>query len=254
MPMMVQAKSGVRPKSPTGDKPAKKPAPKRAPKSVREVDDRLRRLGPYPLAEGPYDDLDYDALTRRRLDWTAQRRYLLALRHELGKKTDNDAIQAKATVEVAVDDPESKRKARKNLTRVKQSEAWRYRQLTPMQRQAEGEMILTWRTMTVGLGTASAKYGSFAPGHGGGEHELSVALKAAWANWLKLAKSSHISFSVVLDCLVEPKTLTDIEKERRLDAGQALAIYQQGLDLWCTLRGWVRQRAQHLDNLTDTRS
>jgi len=68
--MMVQAESGVRPKSPTGDKPVEKAAPKRAPKSAR-VDDRLRKLGPYPVVTGPHDADDYDALMRRRLDWTA---------------------------------------------------------------------------------------------------------------------------------------------------------------------------------------
>ncbi len=43
------------------------------------------------------------------------------------------------TVEISVDDPESTRKARRNMTRCRQSEAWRHNRLSGMQRDAEKE-------------------------------------------------------------------------------------------------------------------
>ncbi len=98
--------------------------------------------GRYPVVDGPYDAEDYDALTRRRLDWTAARSKLLAQKHEAARITDIDAIKAKnaPTVEVAVDDPEARSALARTSPRVRQSEAWRYRQLSSMQRQAEIEM------------------------------------------------------------------------------------------------------------------
>lgn len=239
MPMMVAPKASTRPTSAPGVAKAKPKAPAKA-KSVAEIDAKLKRLGPYPMVTGPYDADDYDALTRRRLDWTAQRSRLLQQRHERSKAADTEALKAKnqPTVEVAVDDPEAKKRARKNLTRVRQSEAWRYRQLTPMQRQAEIEMETAWRSRTEGMGAAVSKYGAV----GGGRDAMvsAAAMDGTWRDWMAMAPHRGVHVSALIDCLTEPKTLAEVEKERKLKPGNALANYQQGLDLWSELRGWTR--------------
>jgi hypothetical protein len=242
-PRKVATESGVRPKGPAGAKPAKK-APKGDPKSVKEATDRLRRLGPYPIVTGPYDAEDYDNLTRRRLDWITQHKRLLAQKHDLGKKTDNDAIQAKHTVDLAGDDSAGQQQARKNATRVRQSHAWRYNQLDGTQRQAEIEMESAWRSRIAGFGPVTAKYGAL--GGRGEPFTAGADMEKAWIDWaveaLREAADGKktVNISPFIDCLIEPKTLKDVERDHRLEPGDALANYQKGLHIWCRLRSWVR--------------
>ena len=243
-PRKIVPESGVRPKGPASAKPAKKAQSKRDPKSVKEVTDRLCRLGPYPIVTGPYDAEDYDNLTRRRLDWITQHKRLLAMKHELGKKTDNDAIQAKRLVAVGDDDSKGQQAARKNATRVMQSHAWRYNQLDGTQRQAEIEMEAAWRSRIAGFGPVTAKYGSL--GGRGEPFTAGADMEKAWTDWTVEALKENadgrktVNLSAFVDCLIEPKTLKEVERDQRLAPGAALSNYQTGLQIWCRLRGWAR--------------
>jgi hypothetical protein len=165
------------------------------------------------------------------------------------------------TVEIAVDDPEATRKARRNLTRVRQSEAWRHNQLTGMQRDAEQEMELAWRAHTGGMKAAVSKYSPLgAKGDGG--IEMALEIEQAWTKWRKRAKlwsvapadQRHIVPAVVIDCLSSPKTLADIERDHRLKTGDAMACYARGLDLWCELRGWSNNRGVIVKETTAIRT
>ena len=142
------------------------------------------------------------------------------------------------TVEIAVDDPEGTRKARRNLTRVRQSEAWRHNRLTGMQRDAEKEMEFAWRLRTAGLGAAVSKYGL--QRGGSGRADLGSSADATWIEWSKLAHDRRILVAAVVDCIAEPRTLAEIERTHRMRRGQAFGNYVLALDLWCEVRGWIR--------------
>jgi len=161
------------------------------------------------------------------------------------RKTPRDALEWQErhspTVEISVDDPEATRKARRNLTRCRQSEAWRHNRLSGMQREAEREMELAWRSRTVGLGASASKYGrSFG---GGARSDVAFAMDDVWRDWTGEAPRRRIMLVVVIECLTEPKTLGQIEREHRMRDGQAFQHYAAGLDLWCELRGWTRTPA-----------
>lgn len=165
-----------------------------------------------------------------RRSWTKRRIKLEdAIRNRNAKRTVDD------TVEIMADDPEDTKKRRRNLTRVKQSEAWRHNRLDGMQREAMHEMVIAWQTRTVGLGPSRSKYGFT----GGGMRD-SYQLDEEWKNWLAAAVDRRIMVSVVIDCLVEPKTLGQIERDHRLRRGQAMDQFLLALDLWAELRGWMR--------------
>lgn len=226
-------------------------APKRSkklkkPKEQVSLQDQLRRLGRFPRPSGPYDPmlLDVDLLAKRQLDWFVQRERIVETWRKRSKLGDAEETQARnnPTEDISVDYSEGEKKARKNVTRVRQSEAWRYKQLTPMQRQAESEMLLAWKSITAGLGTSSSRYGE--PGGKGIDRQsLSADIDAIWVEFMKEARLRKINVSVVLECLTEPKTLPEIERAKRLRPGSALATYQAGLDVWCALRGWTRRQA-----------
>lgn len=157
------------------------------------------------------------------------------------------------TVEIAVDDPEGARKARRNLTRVRQSEAWRHNRLTGMQRDAEKEMEFAWRQRTAGLGAAVQRYRESATSRGSSNRvELGASVEETWCIWASLvvAGRGRIVLGAVVDCLSEPKTLAQIERDHRMRRGQAFDNYVAGLDLWCEIRGWIRgpkmDRGPHL--------
>lgn len=147
------------------------------------------------------------------------------------------------TVEIAVDDPEATRKTRRNLTRVRQSEAWRHNRLTGMQRDAEKEMEFAWRQRTAGLGAAVQRYRESATSRGSSNRvELGSSVEETWCIWagLVVAGRGRIVLGAVVDCLAEPKTLAQIERDHRMRRGQAFDNYVAGLDLWCEIRGWIR--------------
>lgn len=164
------------------------------------------------------------------------------------KRRPNDALEWQErhspTVEIAVDDPEATRKTRRNLTRVRQSEAWRHNRLTGMQRDAEKEMEFAWRQRTAGLGAASSRYGE-ARG-GSNRADLGASIDEAWSKWSALTVPRRIMRAAVIDCLAEPKSLAQIERDHRMRRGQAFDNYVAGLDLWCEVRGWT-PRGPRLD-------
>lgn len=142
------------------------------------------------------------------------------------------------TVEIAIDDPDATRKVRRNLTRCRQSEAWRHNQLNGMQRDAEREMELAYRLRTVGLGATSSRVGGIG-GITSHQFELGAKIDATWRAWARRTRQRRIRLNVVIDCLSEPMTLPQIEARYRIRRGSALVHYGRGLDLWCELRGWI---------------
>lgn len=152
------------------------------------------------------------------------------------------------TVEIAIDDPEATRKARRNTTRCRQSEAWRHNRLTGMQRDAEKEMEFAWRQRTVGLGAASSRYGE---SRGASNRaDLGASVDASWLEWVRRAIGRRLMVAAVIDCLAEPMPLAQVEHDHRMRRGQAFANYVGALDLWCEVRGWIRgprmDRGPHL--------
>lgn len=156
------------------------------------------------------------------------------------KRAGRDALdwqeRHSPTVEIAVDDPDSTRRTRRNLTRCRQSEAWRHNQLDSMQRDAWSEMALAYQARTVGLGPSRSKYG---PSGGGGRPD-NVVLDQAWKDWCAAAVDRRIMVSAVIDCLVEPLTLAQVERNHRMRRGQAMDQFLKALQLWAELRGWTR--------------
>lgn len=201
---------------------AKKPKP-RMPTLEEQLADHLRDA---PMEKG--GDA-YEQAYRRA--WTKKRFELQdAIRRRDAKRSVDD------TVEIMADDPESTKKGRKNLTRVRQSEAWRHNRLTGMQRDAEKEMEFAWRQRTAGLGAAVSRYGV----RSGGGRPDNAGIDASWMEWVRLAHQRRVMIDAVVDCLAEPKTLAQVERDRRMRRGQAFDNYVLGLDLWCEVRGWTR--------------
>lgn len=158
-------------------------------------------------------------------------------RHRFGRDALDWQEQHSPTVEIAVDDPESTRKVRRNLTRCRQSEAWRHNQLSGMQRDAEKEMEFAWRQRTAGLGAASSKYGR--TGARDNRMDLGSDIDATWRRWASEAHRRRIMVDAVIDCFAEPLTLMQVERKHRMLRSQAMANYIKALDLWCELRGWI---------------
>ena len=207
---------------------AKRSKKVKKPKMETDVNAELDALGPVA---------DYPA---GRIAWWRDRVAIIDRHRKRSRVTDVERAQERhsPTVEIAVDDPEATRKVRKNLTRVRQSEAWRHNQLSGLQREAEREIELAYRA-NGGPQAAVAKYGSVG-GQGDGGIELSAEIAAAWRDWNVETGRRRINKWVVIDCVSEPRTLAEIERSRRLAPGKALSHYTRGLSLWCELRGWVR--------------
>jgi hypothetical protein len=211
---------------------APKVAPKKnVPKSLQEVNARLRKLGPYPMATGPYSAEDYDALTRRRLDWTRLHGELLEQKRLLSQRTDNDAITAKQTETLSSDD------VRKNATRVKQSEAWRHKQLDPTQQQAEVELESVIRA-SIGGPAVTARYGRI--GGGGDPFTMTSKMAKDWKAWRDRASIRGVNVNAVVACIAEPLTMADVEKRYAIPAGKGIINHKHGLDVWSELRGWIK--------------
>lgn len=200
---------------------AKKPKP-RLPTLEEQLAEHMRE------APTGADGDAYEQAYRR--SWTKRRNQLLdAIRHRDAKRVVDD------TVEIVTDDPSDRKKRRQNPTRVLQSEAWRHNRLDGMQRDAWQEMALAWQTRTVGLGPSRSKYGL-----NGGGFPSGYKLDQEWRDWCAAAIDRRIMVAVVIDCIAEPKTLTQIERDHRLRRGQAMDQFILALDLWSELRGWLR--------------
>ena len=160
---------------------------------------------------------------------------------KIRKRIGRDALDWQEThsptVEIAVDDPEATRKVRRNITRCRQSEAWRHNRLDGMQRDAWMEMAKAYQIRTSGSRPARSTYG---PRIGGAAPPENIAIEQTWKEWCASAVDRRIMVSAVIDCLVEPKTLSQIERDHRMRRGQAMDQFVLGLHLWAELRGWIR--------------
>lgn len=227
--------AGLRPK---GKAQRPKPADHCEPriKPTRQVKDRgslahqLRGLGAYPRKAG-------EDLAKRQLAWLTERAKIVDA-HRRREAVRDAALRMRATEEIGVDLPEGRKRTRANMTRIKQSEAWRQKQLTPTQRTAETEMQIAWQIRTSGVAPSASRYDGM-PGQrdplAGPE---SADLEKVWIDWATKANKRKIGLAVVLEVLTEPRTLVEIDTAHRLKRGGAMAIYQAGLDLWAEVRGW----------------
>lgn len=211
--------------------------------------ERLAVLGPCPTYDAVHTVEQAAPVARARVEWQRTRAAILAQHAKRSRLSDPDLLQElhSPTVEIATDDPEATRKTRRNVTRVRQSEAWRHNALTAMQRQAESEMQTAWKLRTQGLGVTSSNIGAIAIGASasesnttGGDAERFADLESTWREFVRETQRERIPFGLVLRVLTEPRTLAEIESAFRLRQGVAMFEYVRGLDLWCVLRGWIR--------------
>jgi hypothetical protein len=216
-------------------------APKRRPRDLREA---LRAAGDEPNFSNAFTVEQAAQVARDRVAWQARRSDIAETQRRRSRISDPQLSQERhsPTVEIAVDDPEAKRKARRNITRVRQSEAWRHNQLNAMQRQAETEMLTAFTQRTAGLGAhgmsmIASVYGRAAEVR---ETEWMARLDETWRDWQLEARRQRVKVVTVIMILSEPRTLVEVEQSCGLDRGQAMAIYVRALDLWATLRGWLR--------------
>jgi hypothetical protein len=210
---------------------------------TRDLRAALAVAGPLPLYNDVHSVEAAAGVAQQRVLWHRQRAAISESHRRRSQLSDPGLCQERhsPTVEIAVDDPEAKRKARRNLTRVRQSEAWRHNRLSTMQRQAESEIALVWQTLIAGLGPVTsaafrARFGSTAAA----ALIAVVGLEKTWREFVPELRRRRIRFAVILEVLTEPRTLREIETSLRLSHGRALAIYERALDLWCELRGWLR--------------
>lgn len=200
----------------------------------------LARAGDYPLASGPYDA----TIGARRVAWHDRRTQITTTHAKRSRLTgEPEDVQARhsPTVEIAIDDSDGKKRARRNMTRVKQSEAWRHNQLSGVQRQAESEMYSIYRERTVGLRSSS---GSLGLGISGGRNADADAAdrsdrESAWLTWFAQARKKKVATSVVIACIDATATLRELDSSYGKRHGWALRHYRSGLDLWAILRGWL---------------
>jgi hypothetical protein len=200
----------------------------------------IATLGPIPNFKSGMSIAELGDIAKARVLWQRQLRELVETRRRSARISDPELLQEShsPTVEIAVDDPEATRKVRRNITRVRQAEAWRHNRLSGMQRDAEREMEFAWRQRTAGLGAASSRYGE---SRGASNRaDLGSSVDASWCEWAKLTIGRRIMIAPVIDCLSEPKTLAQVERDHRMRRGQAFDNYVLALDLWCEVRGWIR--------------
>lgn len=197
-------------------------------------------LGPCPQIRNGMSIDEQREAAKLRVRWQQQLVELIATHRRRSKMTDVEEQQEthSPTVEISVDDPEATRKVRRNVTRVRQSEAWRHNRLSGMQRDAEKEMEFAWRQRTAGLGAAVSKYGL--QRGASTRADLGSSVDQSWCEWAKLSVGRRIMIAAVIDCLAEPKTLAQVELDHGMRRGQAFENYAKALDLWCEVRGWIR--------------
>jgi hypothetical protein len=208
----------------------------------RDLIEALRAVGPIPSYTSAFTVEQAAEVAKQRVEWEKRRAAIVETHRKRSRLSDPDLVQERhsPTVEVAVDDPEAKKRARRNITRVRQSEAWRHNQLNPMQRQAETEMHTAWQLRTAGLSAAVMKLDRTIAGAAVGNIERAAYLDETWREWCDAAHRRQISLAVVVMVLAEPRTLAEVERACHLRRGEAIEVYMQALDLWATVRGWLR--------------
>lgn len=218
---------------------------KRAPLDLQAA---LDALGPCPDYGPDVATIEQAAIVARaRVAWQHRRAGVIEQYRRRSRITDVEVLQAmhSPTVEISVDDNAGKRSTRANITRVRQSEAWRHNLLTPFQRQAEFEIAAVWRARAGQLGVKTASFLRIPPASSQAEHVSmqQVEVELAWLAFLREAKAKRVHVPLVLRLLTEPVTLAQAEFDFRLVPGEAFKAYVAGLDLWCSVRGWAMKRA-----------
>ena len=222
-------------------RPPQTTTPKHPPRDLRLA---LGAAGPRPNQADAHGVEAAAEIARQQVAWHRRRHQITESHRRRSQLSDPLMVQERhsPTVEIAVDDPEGKRRARRNLTRVRQSEAWRHNQLSTMQREAEAEIALVWKLITAGIGPASSS--AFRPRFGIVNAQplllAAVSLERTWRAFVPELRRRRIRRDVVIEVLSEPRTLREIERALRLAHGRALTIYERALDCWCELRGWMR--------------
>jgi hypothetical protein len=217
--------------------------------------DQLQALGPCPDYTADVATVEAAAaVARARVAWQGTREAIMAAHRKRLRVSDPEVSQERhsPTVEISVDDPAGTRRARRNVTRVRQSEAWRHNTLTAMQRQAEQEMQEAWRARTLGLGVTGSNLNAVRAGKTIGDPTDMSDQKAlwlaqlddAWRGLVAECRRERIPFAVVVAVLTEPRTLGEIDRQFRLGAGASMFEYVRALDAWSWLRGWAKSTAR----------
>jgi hypothetical protein len=228
--------SGVRPRATTTRRPSvvvDHCEPRVTIKSGREIKDRsladrLRQLGPYPRKTSEH-------LARQQLHWLTERAQILDS-HRRREAVREAAIRMRSSEAIDVDLSEGQKRVRRNATRIRQSEAWRHKQLNSEHQEAETEMQLAWQCRTSGIGPSASRYDGMPGQRDAMAGPESAALEQVWIDWANMMNAKRVSLAVVIEVLSEPRTLADIERSRRLERGRAMEIYRAGLDLWLEVR------------------
>lgn len=222
-------------------KPGK--ASKKAKQATRDLRDKLAALGPMPSYADAFTVEQAAEVARQQVRWLRQRDAITETHRKCSRISDPGLLQERhsPTVEIAVDDPAGKRRARRNITRVRQSEAWRHNNLDGMQRQAESEMHLAWMLRTVGLAAHTLRLDRHVAGAMPiSDSKRAELLEETWRDWMAEAPLRGIKIAAVVMTFSEPRTLPEIERACHLKRGQAIEVYRRGLELWAELRGWLR--------------
>lgn len=181
----------------------------------------------------PGNDVGHDAYGESvRRQWRRQRAELVDRIRRRDEKRLGDG-----TVEVAADDPEATRKAKRNDTRCAQSQAFIHRRLDGIQKNAMAEMDKAYRMRCEGVGPTRSNYG---PRSGRGAGPESASLERTWVDWCEQAVQQRIHVAPVMDILFEIMTLAEVEKRHRMRRGQAMNELIAAFHLWAQLRGWVK--------------
>lgn len=216
---------------------------KRAQRTTRDLQQALAALGPRPTYDNVFTVEQAADIARQCVAWDRKRSALYELHRRRSRLSDPGLLQEQhsPTVEIAVDDPAGKRRARRNITRVRQSEAWRHNNLDTMQRQAEGEMHMAWTLRTVGLAAHHLRLDRHVAGRlPVSDSKRAELLDETWRDWFAEAQLRGIKVAAIIMTLSEPRTLPEVERACELKRGQGIEVYRRGLDLWAELRGWLK--------------
>lgn len=219
----------------------------------RDLRVELAKLGPRPCVDEREPWMDGVGHSNR-VRWLGERAAVAQAVRRRNQVSDPLETQQRhsPTVEIAVNDSEDKKRVRRNLTRVRQSEAWRQNQLTDLQRRAQTEIGNVWKSIVGAQFAGVSKYGPPSPRETGiSPAEFLGDNSDVWQAMVALNKKEDrgVLISAVIDCIAEPWTLTQVEQRHRLKPGMAFTNFVRGLDLWCEVRGWARRNANTLDKL-----
>jgi hypothetical protein len=238
---------------------------RKAPASRKTLRAQLEALGARPVVTGREKPERLEAVLLSAAAWDKRRATIIERafrRPELLDAEDWQEVHSPTTL-VAANDPEVTKSIRRNMTRIRQAEAWRQNMLSPLQQSAERELSAAYQARVQGTGAKAAKLMRVSPGRSYESHTpYAATLDATFRAWVVdcrrrigtggKGRKRRNALSVIFDILTEPLTLRDVERRHNLGQGEAFSLYLQGLDLWCGLRGWLafsgKPRAEGLDD------